>query len=231
MLLMPGSKDKNMRPYKELAAAIRGGGSVQFPGENVKTLDRLAEIYKAQGESVPEDGDTAPETAESSALKAGKDGKPRDFSVFVTGLPRNDFADLCTAVQARIERMSAEENKAIGDYLEAKGDGGAVGTLETTDAKPGTGEQIPGNAQDGNGEALPPVTPATPDKPAETAEASTSETSETGTPLPADFPARAALEKAGIDTREAIPTDRAGLLALSGIGERQADAILAALNG
>lgn len=50
-----------------------------------------------------------------------------------------------------------------------------------------------------------------------------------GTPLPEDFPGRAALEAAGIDTLEAVPRDGDDLVAISGIGKVTAGQILARL--
>lgn len=50
-----------------------------------------------------------------------------------------------------------------------------------------------------------------------------------GTPLPEDFPGRAALEAAGIDTLEAVPRDGDDLVAISGIGKVTAGQILVRL--
>lgn len=50
-----------------------------------------------------------------------------------------------------------------------------------------------------------------------------------GTPLPEDFPGRAALAAAGIDSLEAVPGDGDELVAIAGIGKVTAGQILARL--
>lgn len=51
----------------------------------------------------------------------------------------------------------------------------------------------------------------------------------TGTPLPEDFPGRAALAAAGIDSLEAVPRDGDDLVAIAGIGKVTAGQILVRL--
>ncbi len=50
-----------------------------------------------------------------------------------------------------------------------------------------------------------------------------------GTKIPAKFPARDKLVAAGFSTLEEVPTDKADLQAVSGIGKKTAEDILAAL--